>query len=363
MPKAPGQRNDMSLKSRLRAPASVPHGFQFAQPGFLTFSQLGEFRQELRSQAAATSLIDATDLIAVGLDGHVLGIEENKLRLTRVAFGQLCHLCALPRAYVDSLARRNESLAVEVVSEALVSMLHRNETKVMVVDNRSNVVHAIIDRDSYNLVSNETVLDLALSASPHASLSRGFVDGPNVRITVTDPNDTTEPQVGDIVRIGTDLTTHLGEESFLKASAYNERLRCMNGMTVRDRAYVETLGARRDVASELPEVLLRTVRRGKLVGPLMKRSAQIFLDEKGIDAMIDELSDPSKGGSTSLLKEVTEGAVSEARHDDREDCELSVWDFVNGLTSAAKNARTLNRRIVLEGKGYQVMAKFVGIYD
>lgn len=351
----------MSIKDRIRQRVSQPSGFQFAQTEFLSFSQLDPLRKELRSQAAATELIEASALARLDAEGRVLGVEGDRLRLTRAAFGQLCHLCKLPRSWVDALARRDESLALDVVAESLSSMLQRDEDKVMVVDARTGIVHAIVDRHSYNLVSNENVLDLALSASRRVQLNRAFVDGPNLRLTIVDPTNIAEPKVGDVVRIGTDLVTDLGAETLVTARAYNERLRCLNGMTVRDRAYVQKLSARNDVEADLPDVIMRTATRGKALGPMMAESARLFLDEQGAERMTDYLSNPRHGGSSTLLSDAVAGAQAEARQDDRDEGELTLWDFVNGVTSAAKNARTLNRRVELEGMGYEVMAHFVSL--
>lgn len=350
----------MSLKDRARSQA-FPKGFEFARPGFHQFGQLDEFRRELRTQAASTELIDASALSALDLDGRVLGIEDDALRLTDAAFGQLCHLTKLPRTFVEQLARRNEQLALEVVGDAVVSMLNRVEDKVMVVDTRTKTVHALVDRHSYNLVSNETVLDHALSANKHAKLNRGFVSGPNARITIVNPNITTSPKVGDVVCIGTDITTDVGAETLLTTRAYNERLSCSNGMTVRDREYVEKVSARQDVESELPDVILRSFARGQKLGPMMAESAKLYLGERAVERMVEYLTDPSVGGSHKLMQAAVKGAQFEARRDDRDEGDLTLWDFVNGVTAAAKDATTLNRRINLEGLGYQVMARFVSL--
>lgn len=348
----------MGLKSQLRT-SPDQSGFQFLPPTFRTFSDLGAFREELHAQAASTELIDATALAQLDIEGRVLGVEDDALRLTRAAFGQLCHICKLPRSWIEALARRDEQLALQVVDEALASMLHRDEHKVLLVDTRSGAVHAIIDRDSYNLISNEDVLDLALSSMKKAQLNRAFVDGPSVRITIVDPQKVAEPKVGDVVRLGTDITTDIGSEHIVSARSYNERLRCLNGMTVSDRAFGQRLSARRDVQAELPDMILSTVANGTRLGPMMVESTKLYLDEKGIDRMTSYLANPANGGNDTLLRDTVLGAQAEARQDDRDDGELTLWDFVNGVTNAAKSARTLNRRIELEGMGYRVMSHFV----
>lgn len=350
----------MGLKDRVRESMAVPVGFQFARPEFRAFANVQTFRQALHDQEAATELIDADAFARMDVDGRVLGIEEDALRLTKAAFGQLCHLCRLPVSYVESLSCRDEALAMDVVAEALRSMLHRDERKVMVVDTRTKVVHAFIDRESYDVLPNETILDLAMSAGRDIEMTRGFLDGPNVRVTVVDRTNIVAPKLGDVVRMGTDLTTNLGAENLIAVHAYNERLKCANGMVVRERGSSERVSARHDVAAELPDVMVRSINQGALVGPLMQKSANTVLDEAGIGRMTTYLSDPKTGGNRRLVAEVVASAQREARDDQRDENELTVWDFVNGVTEAARNSRTLNRRVDLEGMGYKVMAEFVG---
>lgn len=347
------------MRLKTAASSSAPAGFQFAQPDFRTFSTLEPFRKELHAQAASTELVDATALARIDSEGRLVGIGD-ELRLTRAAFGQVCHLCKLPRSWIETLARRNEALALEVVAESLETMLCRDTSKVLVTDTRTGIVHAVVDRDSYNLVTNEAVLDLALSSMKNAKLNRAFVDGASVRITIVDPLNIAEPKVGDVVRMGTDITTDIGADAIVTARTYNERLRCLNGMTVTDRALVQRLSARQDVAADLPDMLLSTVTNGKQLGPMMRESAKLYLDEHGIDRMTGYLANPQFGGNNTLLMDAVKGAQAEAVQDSRDEGELTLWDFVNGVTAAAKNARTLNRRIELEGMGYRVMTHFVG---
>lgn len=329
----------------------------FAPTHLREFAHEDVFRKALHDQSASTELVDAEPIREMTAEG-VVSHPSGNFRLTKVAFGQLCHLCKLPVSYVEALARRDEALALRVVSEALMSMLCRAEGKVLVVDTRENHVQAIVDRESYNLVSNETVLDLALSAGDDVQLNRAFLEGPNARITVVDHTRIVRPQVGDVVRAGTDLTTHTGSENIVIAQTYTERLKCKNGLVAREKGFTERISARTDVCDVLPDVILRAIGRSEQLGPLMMRSATTLLDEKGIDRMTDYLQNPKMGGSHSLLVQAVAGAQREAQESGRDSGELSVWDFVNGVTDAAKTARSLNRRIELEAMGYRLMADF-----
>lgn len=343
------------MKNKLSLPP-VRRGFDFADTEFRAFSDEGMFRQALHDQSASTALQSCAALEGVSIDGtaHGMGV-----RLTKAAFGQLCHASGLPVAYVEALARRDEQLALDIVMEAVQSGLRRKAPKSLVVNTATGIASALVDTDGYELISNETILDLALSSGRNIELNRGYLEGPNARITVVDPSRTLEPRLGDVIQIGTELTTNVGADSLIVAQSYNERLRCLNGMVVRDKAYGESFNAKTGTVDDLPAMILRTVASGERVGPLMRAGARQILDEDGIVRITRYLGSEQNGGGRKLLAHAIDGAQREARAEGRDDAELTVWNFANAVTDAAKSAPSLTRQAELESLGFKVLRDFV----
>lgn len=347
----------MDLKSRLRNLASPePGGFDFPRPSYETFDDEERFRDALSYQKFSTSLVTADCLSNVTLDGSING--EGDLRFTSEAFGQLCHHARLPSSWVRQLARRNEDLALQVVQDAIEGPFDR-ATKRLLVDSTTRQVQAVLSEDQ-TYVPNFDVLDLALSATvEELRLNRAYLEGPSARMTIVNPEAPLEPQVGDVIHVGTDLHTYPGRRRLAVLNPYNERLQCENGMVARDKLstrYVDSDGE--DVEEELCRLIVQTANAAKDFLEPMQEACELFMGPDEIRTIAEFLVNDRSGGAT-LCREVVEHAQVEARRAGRDGETLYLWDFVNGVTHAAKQSSSINRRTELESLGYRAMQRLL----
>ena len=91
---------------------------------------------------------------------------------------------------------------------------------------------------------------------------------------------------------------------------------------------------------------------------MMARAAELLLDDGGIKAVRGFVSHPKNGGSPALDNKVVKIAMEEAIDEGREEEEVTLWNFVNGVTASAKDAKTINRQTELEALGYRTLVRF-----
>lgn len=349
----------VGLKGRLRDDQSERRlGFQFGQSELQAFDDEGRFREAVRRQADALVTLDAEHLTRIDVDGRLVDFGE-EWRLTRAAFGQICHHANIPVAYVTSLAQRDEALALEVVAEGLRGKF-RTGARQFVVNTETRLIEGVYDEFKFDPLSNARVLDYLLSCEGDHRLTRAWIEGPDARMTVINRLRVVEPKVGDLVHVGVDVQTRLGQRYPATFDLYNERLRCSNGMCSRSHAFTHRVDVRNgDLEFQAQQAAVRVGEGVRQLQPMMEAATRMRLDESEVTSMIERLQDPKRGGSRDLLRRVVSTANRERVQDGRDDGDHVLWDFVNGITDAAKFAPSIERTAALEGLGYSVMGEYL----
>lgn len=336
----------------------VPVGFEFADAATQHFDSPSAFVAALRKQREGYTIAPATGVSGIGVDGYLEG-QSDGLRATREAASHLCSIVGVPPAFLFTLARRNEALAQEVLRDA-VGALDKQDL-CMLVDTHTGRVDGFTTKP-YVSVSNAEAMDMAMSAAQEGTLTGGWVSGTMARATLVtaDAHDVrrTQSKVGDIMRAGFEITNDIGIDGATAITDYVHRLRCGNGMLSTETkgcariAHVATgEGTQHRVAAAIVKASSRSVQ----MVDLSRSAAQLFFDVPLLRYAQSFVSNPANGGSTTLLKSAATTATREAINDGRAPGEICLWDFVNGVTEAAKSAPSLARRRALESLGHRLM--------
>ena len=355
----------MSLKDKVRSgisPTSLS-GFQLIRPPLQKFTALEGMLGAVQDQADNVALVDASVLTNVDIDGRIIGTGKGKdsdFQLSHAAFGDLCHFCKLPVSFIKRRAKMNEALAMEIVQDCLAHEFLHGSDRQLVVDVRTMRVDGIVGADTYSPIGNAEVMDYAMTAMPGLEFSNGWLEGPHMRVCATSPADLFESpvKVGDITKFGVDVNNHINGDGSATIADYNERLKCTNGMTARDRGHCEHIVHRGDVSFNVQSAVVRAANRAPILAAIMKKAASHLLQPSEVRALRAWLATPSNGGNPSLDQKVTGAAMREAQYEGRHEDEVSLWNFVNGVTEAAHDTSSLNRRSELEALGYKTLQKF-----
>lgn len=347
----------MSIKAKLAAASNEAHavgGFVLPQPRSIHFHNADGLHKALKEQESAFAVIDSEPLRAIDLDGTVGG---TGYRLSRAAFGDLCHWSGTPTSFIKSLAKLNETLALDVVATQIAAVFHSNRPKSLVVDTRDNVIHGIVGSDTYAPISNLDAMEYALSAASDLILSSGWISGPNMRLAVISEKKH-DARVGDVVRFGINLENSINGDSSLKVCDYAERLSCTNGAVARDRAHSTEIVHRGDVQHAAQKAICASALRAEEMLPMMRAAATHVMEVDEIKSFGAYVKDPKEGGSDSLWNAVRNGAMEEAENEGRNREMVTTWNMVNGITAAAHETKTIARRVELESMGYRALVKF-----
>lgn len=353
------KENAMTLKERMKyslhraAPAS---GFQLEKPKLEHYQNADAFRQALRAQKDAVALMDADEMLEIGVNGEIGGTDW---RLSHAAFSDLCNFSKTPATFLKSLAKDDEQLALDVVASRLRTRFHTGQKKVLVLDTRYNRVEGIVGKESYTPISNFDVFDFTLTAAQGLEMSNGWLSGPNMRLTALQKGTPPiEPQPGDVVNVGISAENAIHGDASVLIMDYLERLVCTNGMLARDNHHMERIIHRGDVEYHTQKAVVTSAARAELLAPALTAAAKHFLDDKAIDSLRAYLRNPRNGGNDSLDANVTRKAVKEAVSEGRPSEEVTLWNFTNAITEAANEAPSLQRRNELEAMGYRTLVRF-----
>jgi hypothetical protein len=332
-----------------------PSGFVLPKPEVQRFRFIDGFQNALAEQKENTALVDGEHLSFIDIDGKVDGTDW---RMSFAAFSDLCYWTKTPVAFVKRLAKIDEALALDVVRTMIEKMFKRGPEKMLVVDAKQNLINGIVGKDSYSSLANAHVLDYAMSSDTEMEFCEGWLAGPNMRFTTTTPKTVAEPNVGDIVNIGMSLESSINGDSSVKVSDFAFRLKCTNGLTARDSQHTERILHRGDVEFNVQQAVVCSAARASQLKPMMDAAAKNFLGPEGVATIRQFISNPKNGGSPSLDVKVVKNAMLEAKDEGRPEEEVTVWNFVNGVTQAAHDTKSLDRRLELEAVGYRTLAKF-----
>ena len=330
----------------------------FAQAPAKHFTDRALFIDAARAAQEGYTLRDATDADGMDVDGLLSGVDA---RLTPRAFADLCVLTQTPETYVRRLAKRNESLAMDLMRDAMNSGMLKGCS--LLIDTKSSRVDAVVVEDKHNAPDVPDLMRLALSSSKECRFMGGWITGTSFRMTATNgaPRDIKTgkaAQVGDLVGTGFEIVSDFGSAACTSITDYAERLSCLNGMLARDQQHSQTRKhAQFDLDDELIRSFLVSIERAFSMHALARRAARHFFDGNGVRKLLETISSGSHpAASQKLADHAKEQAKVEAQRDCRQPGAICLWDFVNGVTDAAKHAGTVERRRDIEHFGYVLLS-------
>jgi hypothetical protein len=351
----------MSLKDAIRdakqnGNGSPKVGFNLVKPKLHRFKNPDGFLKALKDQAENTALVPGEKLDAeISIDGDV---GKTGWRLSNAAFGDLCHWTKIPVSFIKRFARISEGLALDVIAEMIGAAFYTGPDKQLVIDTREGRIDGIVGKDSYSHVSNAEVVEWALSATPDVGMSQGWLFGPKMRLTCVSEQRKAEPVKGDIVQMGMTLQNAVHGDCSAKVSDYAFRLKCLNGLVAREHQHTDTIRHVGDAQFNVQKAIVAAASRAEHMAPYMKAAASKILAPNAIRAVRRWVANPKTGGSPSLDVKVTNIAQTEAMDEGRQKEEVTLWNFINGVTASAKDAKTINRQTELEAFGYRTLVHF-----
>jgi hypothetical protein len=349
--------NGLKAKLRAGAPPQEPTGFRLETPTLLHFSDCGSFGKAISEQKEHLAMVDATYLNEIDLDGSIKGTDW---KLSHAAFSDLCHLCTkpVPVSFIKNLAKINDSLALEVIEEVLRVLFHRGQEKQLVIDTRNNRVEGIVGKESYSPISHSDVIEFAFSANPALSFTNGWLSGPIMRMTATTKEKPAEPKPGDVTLFGVNIENAIHGDRSVKIADYAERLKCTNGMVARECGYSTRVRHVGDVDFNVQRAVLASATKSEELAKFIDYSAARVLDENEVENIMRYLADPKNGGGPKFEAVVRDIAVEEASGEGRPEGEITLYNFVNGVTQAAHTAKNLQRKTEIEAMGYTTLVRF-----
>ena len=347
----------MSLKQRVKShsvPPSLPKGFQLSKPLTQHYNDMDGFSKAIKAQADAVVMVDAVALNKVDLDGRIIGTDW---RLSQTAFSDLCHYADVPVRFIKDLAKSNEMLALDVMQER-VHRKFAHHDRMLVIDTRDGTVNGIVGKTSYSPISHLDVVDFAFTANPDLAFTNGWICGPTMRMTATAENSVAEPQKGDLVRIGMNLENAVHGDRSCRVCDYAERLKCTNGLVARDGQHMDEIRHVGDVEYGVQKAVVTAAHRAEEMAPLMHAATSKLLNLDAIRSIRHFVADDKRFGGVSLSETMKDAAMLEAKDEGRSLEELTLWNFVNGITQAAHSADSLKRKTEIESLGYRTLVKY-----
>jgi hypothetical protein len=356
----------MSLRSRMRTLSLIPDdgadaGFTFPYDSATKYDekQADEFRAAVEAQAAATAMIPADCITEITPDAT---IDKTGLRLTRAAFSDLCHFSGVPVAFIQKLARVDQTEAVDVMRVMIGAYFKRNQNgadKRLVVDTSRNRIEGIVSGDVYESLPNREALDYTLASADGMKLTNGWLDGPRMRFTaVTDKQIDTHSCVGDVVRMGVSVDNAVNGNGSYKSAAYFEVLRCTNGATNNEKGETITLVHRSGISEEVQQAVIQSAAKSLSDTALITLAAAHQLEPEQIVRVRKFVTNPEHGGAPTLDVPFVRGIQSEAEKDGKPEGVYTLWNAVNAVTELQHRETALDKRRRIEVLGYRVLRTF-----
>jgi hypothetical protein len=350
----------MSLKDRVKQSLAVMNnepqfaGFQLQTPIAIQFgSNIDQLLHALKDQTENTAMIDGHHMGSrIGMHGEV---EDTEWFLSNAAFGDLCHWAKVPVSFAKRLAHVNEELASEVMYAMIEAVFHREPAKVLVIDTTTGRIDGIVSKDVYKPIANLDIVEWARSAMPGLAVSESWLSGPNLRVTCVSEKLKVEPVKGDVVKFGTSLENAIHGDCSARVCDYNLRLVCTNGMTARDGKHMEVIRHVGDAEFEVQKAIVKSAQRAEAIAPMLVQAASRLLTPNEVRAVKRFVADPKNGGSPKLDHQATQVAMVEAVKEGRDEDEVTLWNFVNGITQIAKEPKSVHRMVELEGLAFKTL--------
>jgi hypothetical protein len=349
----------MGLKDLLKASVTgkdAEAGFRLPRPVPLHFKTVDGFHKAIKAQTEAMATVPGNDAVKmIDADGHVLGTDW---QLSHAAFNDLCHWSRIPVTFIRLLAQVDEPQALDVVQTMLRSVFKSGVDKSLIIDSRENRIEGIVGTDTYSPISNEDVLNFAMSTAEGLVMTNGWLSGPHMRLTIVSAK-LLEAKVGDAVRFGVNVENALHGDRSLKIADYMERLRCTNGAISRDKGgEVHIVHRGEDVEYDTQKAIVHASQRAEELLPRIRSAAEQLMLPNEIGLFAAFTKDNKQGGAESLWPKVVKQAKQEALDDGRKEEEVTLWNLVNGITQAAHDTPSLTRRGELEAMGYRALVRF-----
>lgn len=333
----------------------------FAPIPTMAFAEKPVFLKSIEDWNDHYAHMDAEDMTAIDIDGNAVGTDY---RLSAPAFSDVCRMLGVPERFIVSLTHRNESLGLEVLRDAISAGLLRDA--LMIVDMQSNRIDGFVRPDRYNPPDVGALVKMATTFSRDTSFKGGWICGTRVRLTATvgqtiDVKKNRPSKVGDLVGVGFELVSDIGPVGTTAISDYVERLSCTNGMISRSSvSRITTPHEGFGIDDTVLRALVRAVSGSTSMVEMAHRASSMFLtgdDVRAVRSFIGTDSHPAS--SKELSEHATKQAQAEVTADKRKPGEVCLWDFVNGVTDAAKHTSSLHARQDMEDFGYVVMSSFL----
>lgn len=330
---------------------------RFAKTPTLPFTERGAFLQAVEATQESYDLVECKGAKGMDVDGEIDGLD---VRLSDRAFSQLCKRTQIPEAYVRRVAARNESLAMDIVRDGIQCGLLRGI--LFLTESSSGRVEGLVDEDTYTSPDVRSLLTHALSVQRGMRVTGGWINGTLIRMTATSgkPVDvkTLKPaQTGDLVDFGFEIVTDFGSVGATSVSAYAERIEEGAGLLVPDTrkcGWHSHTGY--NIDDEVLKVFVRSMQKSHDILRHANLSTKMFLDGAGVKAIRHELTEGnSPAASAGLSQHATTQAAAVATKDCRKQGEICLWDFVAGVSDAAKHAVSIDRRREIESLSYTLL--------
>lgn len=279
-------------------------------------------------------------------------------RLSKAAFGDLCHFAGVPSAFIRRFAQIDEAQALDVMETLINRVFHGGQGKSLVIDSRTGIVDGIVGAETYAHIPNQDALSYLLTAAPGLVMTQGWLTGPNMRAVAVTKDKPVEAKKGDIVHFGVNLENAIHGDRSLKVNSYFERLVCENGATCTEREGTVAVIHRGDIAFNTQSAVVKVAAQSEEMIELVQSAPHYLMLDKDIRSMRSFLRDTAQGGNQTLDTTVTKEAQNEAAKENRPPEETTLWNWHNAITAHAKTAPSVNRRVELEAIGYKALVRF-----
>ena len=336
-----------------KAPVVERRGFDLHRfPTPRKFDEADAFLRTLNERREVIAHVPAEHLRGFDMDGNVKGSEW---RMSEAAFSDLCSFTKAQTSFVKKMACYDENLGMELV-HGMIEGAFDGDGCSLVIDTSQNVIEGIVSR-KYTPVSHAEILEAALSVKSRMEFRTGFLSGPNMRATIVDPFSAVEPKKGDVVRFGLSLENATNGDCSATVSGYNERLVCANGMVARGSEWERSVRHVGDALYHVQKATLNAIRVFALA-PTLNRATELYPDPDQLKDFFAWVGNKRAGGTPTLASRVAELAMNEAIREHRDEANVTLWNLTNGLTEAAHDTRSIQRRSEIESMAYAGVLNF-----
>lgn len=330
-------------------------GFQFLSAQEMNYDadHAEDFFAELDRQKKDTFAMPTGDFKRITVDGEV---EGTKLRLSEGAFSDLCRIARVNSKTMNRLVQIDPDAGLAMMSSVMETTLQSKRYRA-VVDRRHSRIDAVVGND-FQLVAPADHIGQAIAFETGMKITRGTIRGRFASAAFVSPKSevTVDTKRGDVMQFGAVIRTAADADASLSAQAYLYRLRCLNGAMSEAAGESIRIPHRGDDFYERAlEGVVGVFSSGAQYVDRMKFASQHLLD-------ISQLRQLHKAviaeGGEALAGAVIPNAKREAEQDGLAEGDMSLFNYVNGITYAGHTARNEKARSDVETLGLNVLRTF-----